>query len=107
MLHRSSISAFASGLVRVGGTLETAEPLWIEPYTAVGVASPVTGGMDVYASFDGETYFIYAPGQFLEQGFMRSWKARIPARWLKFVGVSVESGDPLPDGTNLQWGAKS
>lgn len=106
MLHYSSISAFACGTVRVGDELSTAEPLWIEPYTAVGVASPVTGGVDVYASFDGESYYIYAPGQFVQQGYMRSWKARIPARWLKFVGVDVE-GSAVPDGTILKWGAKS
>ena len=71
MLNRASISAFDCGTVRVGDELSTAEPLWIEPYTAIGVASPVTGGVDVYASFDGATYFIYAPGARLDQGFMR------------------------------------
>lgn len=107
MLHRTAISAFASGTVRVGGSLETAEPLWIEPYTAVAVASPVTGGIDVYASFNGQSFYIYGPGQLVEQGFMRSWKARIPARWLKFVGVPVAEEPAVPDGTILQWGAKS
>lgn len=107
MLNRSAISAFASGTVRVGDTLETAEALWIEPYTALGVASPVTGGLNLFASFDGETYFIYGPGQLVEEGFMRSWKARIPARWLKFVGLEVDEGPAVPDGTILQWGAKS
>ena len=107
MLNRASISAFESGTVRVGDELSTAEPLWIEPYTAIGVASPVTGGMDVYASFDGSTYFVYAPGVNVDQGFMRSWKARIPARWLKFVGVGTDLASAVPDGTLLQWGGKS
>jgi hypothetical protein len=107
MLFRASISAFASGTIRVGGTLATADPMWIEPYTAVGVASPVTGGVDVYASFDGETYFVYAPGTVIELGFMRTWKARIPARWLKFVGVAAGGEAATPDGTLLEWGAKS
>jgi hypothetical protein len=35
MLNRPSIAAFDSGTVRVGDELSTAEPLWIEPYTAV------------------------------------------------------------------------
>ena len=107
MMNRTTISAFNNGTVRVGDTLAAAEPLWIEPYTAIGVASPVTGGIDVYASFDGETYYICAPGVQVDQGFMRSWKARIPARWLKFVGVAAGGADPLPDGTMLQWGGKS
>ncbi|MCI0335713.1 MAG: hypothetical protein L0228_21105 [Planctomycetes bacterium] len=107
MLNRASISAFESGTIRVGDELSTAEPLWIEPYTAIGVASPVTGGMDVYASFDGDSYFVYAPGVYVDQGFMRSWKARIPARWLKFVGVETDQGSAVPDGTLLQWGGKS
>ncbi|HMP05788.1 MAG TPA: hypothetical protein PJ982_05520 [Lacipirellulaceae bacterium] len=107
MLYRATISAFASGVIRVGSTLALAEPLWIEPYTAVGVASPVTGGVDVYASFDGETYFVYAPGTVIEIGFLRTWKARIPARWLKFVGREVGGQAAIADGTLLEWGAKS
>ena len=107
MLHRASISAFASGTVRVGSSLALAEPLWIEPYTAVGVGSPVAGGVTAYASFDGETYFVYAPGTVIELGFMRTWKARIPARWLKFVGVAAGGESAIPDGTLLEWGAKS
>ena len=70
----------------------------------------MTGGVDVYASFDGEAYFVYAPGTYIEEGFLRSWKARIPARWLKFVGKAL-TGTPaapaMPDGTQLVWGGKS
>ncbi len=106
-MNRPTISAFNHGTVRVGDELSTAEPLWIAPYTAIGVASTVTGGIDVYASFDGETYFIYAPGVFVDQGYIRSWKARIPAQWLKFVGRETAEAQAMPDGTILQWGAKS
>lgn len=91
----------------MGESLESAEPLWIEPYTAIGVTTPVAGGLDVYASFDGQSYVIYAPGVFVDQGFMRSWKARIPARWLKFVSRETAEVQAMPDGTVLEWGAKS
>lgn len=107
MLYKTSISAFANGTIRVGDTLATADPLWIEPYTALGVASPVLGGVDVYASFDGTQYFIYSPGALLEVGAMRSWKARIPARYVKFVGAVAGAEAAIPDGTLLEWGAKS
>jgi hypothetical protein len=107
MLNRPNISAFASGTVRVGDALATAEPLWIEPYTAVGITTLFAGGLDVYASFDGQSYSIYAPGVFVDQAYMRCWKARIPARWLKFVGRETVDAQAMPDGTILQWGAKS
>jgi hypothetical protein len=109
MIHPTR-STFATGTVRVGNSLVTAAPLWIEPYTAIGVASPVTGGVDVYASLDGQAYYLYAPGTYIEEGYLRSWKARIPARWLKFVGralTGVPSASALPDGTMLEWGGKS
>ena len=107
MLHHSNVSAFTNGTVRVGETLPAAEALWIEPYTAIGVSSPITGGIDVFASFDGETYLLCIPGVLVEAGFLRSWKARIPARWLKFVGKTVGQAAAIPDGTMLSWGAKS
>ena len=107
MLNCTSISAYGSGTVRVGDELSTAEALWIEPYTAVAIGSPFPGGLSVYASFDGETYYMYSPGVFVDQGYMRSWKARIPARWLKFVGQETAEAQAMPDGTILQWGAKS
>ena len=107
MLNRACISAFSSGTVRVGDELSTAEALWIEPYTAVSVGSPFAGGMDVYASFDGQTYYMYSPGVFVDQECIRSWKARIPARWLKFVGRETAEAQAMPDGTILEWGAKS
>ncbi len=83
------------------------KPLWIEPYTAVAVGTPFAGGMSVYASFDGETYYMYSPGVFVDQGYIRSWKARIAARWLKFVGQETAEAQAMPDGTILEWGAKS
>ena len=107
MLNRTCISAFGTGTVRVGDELSTAEPLWIEPYTAVSIGSPFAGGLSVYASFDGDTYYMYSPGVFVDQGYIRSWKARIPARWLKFVGQETAEAQAMPDGTILEWGAKS
>jgi hypothetical protein len=106
-MDEKTISTFDHGTVRVGATLAAADALWIKPYTAVAVGATTTGAFDVYASFDGESYFAYSLGTVVEQGFMRCWKARIPACWLKFVGRATADTEAIADGTLLPWGAKS
>jgi len=106
-MDQTTVSAFDHGTIRVGSSLANAAPLWIKPYKSIGVGLTMTGAFDVYASFDGVTYFAYAFGLVVEEQFMKTWETSIPAQWLKFVGRSTVDTEAMPDGTLLPWGGKS
>lgn len=82
--------------------LEFADALWIEPYRTVAFSAWDDISFQVYASFDGVTYFTYGNSINLSAGVIYTWNQPIPARFLKLVNEAL--GD---DVYGLYWGAKS